>query len=229
LQMFSTVLIVAAHPDDEVLGCGGTIAKFVKAGAKVHIIFLADGVSSRKDVSNDLSRELIQRRIASKAALLKLGVHECVFGDYPDNKMDTIPLLNIVHFLEELIALIQPDVILTHHAGDLNIDHRLTHEAVVTACRPQPGHSVKTILCFEVPSSTEWQLSGSKPTFLPNWYVDITLTLHQKISALGEYDHELREWPHPRSVKGVESLAFWRGATIGVEAAEAFQLGRHLE
>jgi N-acetylglucosamine malate deacetylase 1 len=227
--MFSTVLIVAAHPDDEVLGCGGTIAKFVEAGKKVHIIFLADGVSSRKDVSNTFKGELSKRRAAAKAALLKLGVDSCVFGDFPDNRMDSISLLDIVKYLEQFIELFNPDVVLTHHAGDLNIDHRLTHEAVITACRPQSGNCVKTILCFEVPSSTEWQLSGLKSAFLPNWYVDITSTLHKKISALGEYDQELRKWPHPRSLKGVESLAFWRGATIGVEAAEAFQLGRHLE
>jgi LmbE family N-acetylglucosaminyl deacetylase len=117
---------------------------------------------------------------------------------------------------------------LTHHAGDVNIDHQRVHQAVVTACRPQPGHPVRTLLFFEVPSSTEWQPPGSAPAFTPNWFVDISSTLDCKLNALDAYAEELRVWPHPRSLQAVEALARWRGATVGVEAAEAFILGRYL-
>lgn len=142
--------------------------------------------------------------------------------------MDTVALLDIAKIVESQIAEHQPDTVFTHHAGDLNIDHRRMHEAVVTACRPQSGYSVKTLLSFEVPSSTEWQLPGSAPPFMPNWFVDISSTLGRKLSALQAYATELRDWPHPRSIQGVKHLAHWRGATVGVDAAEAFILGRQL-
>jgi LmbE family N-acetylglucosaminyl deacetylase len=137
-------------------------------------------------------------------------------------------LLEITQAVEMLIAKYQPDMVFSHHAGDVNIDHRRLHDAVVTACRPQKGHPVKTLLCFEVPSSTEWQLPGSAPFFAPNWFVDISATVERKLAALDAYTAELRPWPHPRSLKGVEHLARWRGATVGFNAAEAFMLGRQL-
>jgi LmbE family N-acetylglucosaminyl deacetylase len=122
----------------------------------------------------------------------------------------------------------RPQTVFTHHAGDLNVDHRRLHEAVAVACRPQPGQSVKTLLCFEVASSTEWQVPGGAPAFMPNWFVDISRTLERKMRALEGYATELRDWPHPRSTRGVEHLARWRGATVGADAAEAFVLARHL-
>lgn len=226
--MSESVLVIAAHADDEVLGCGGTIAKLSDQGAKVHVAFLADGVYSRSGASDVQFEELKVRHAAAEKACSILGVSSVSFRDYADNRMDTVALLDITKTVEELIARHCPDTILTHHMGDLNIDHRLTHQAVVTACRPQLGHPVKTILCFEVPSSTEWQLPGSALAFTPNWFVDITDTLERKLVALNAYANELRDWPHPRSKKGVEALATWRGATVGVNAAEAFMLGRQL-
>lgn len=223
-----SILIIAAHPDDEVLGCGGTIAKLADDGVLVHVAFLADGVTSRADERIARQRELKARRNAAKKACKILGVKTVSFGDFPDNRMDTIPLLDIVQAVETLVAKHQPEMVLTHHAGDVNIDHRRLHEAVVAACRPQSHHPVKTLLCFEVPSSTEWQLPGSAPVFAPNWFVDISATLERKLAALEAYGTELRDWPHPRSRKGVEHLAHWRGATVGVDAAEAFILGRQL-
>lgn len=222
------ILILAAHPDDEVLGCGGTIAKLAYEGAIVHAAFLADGVSSRSGEHAAKQLELTSRRAAAKKSCEILGINSVSFGDFPDNCMDTISLLDITRVVEMLIATHQPEMVFTHHAGDVNIDHRRIHEAVVTACRPQSGHPVKTLLCFEVPSSTEWQLSGSGSTFTPNWFVDISTTLEQKLNALKVYEQELRTWPHPRSLKGVGHLAHWRGATVGVDAAEAFMLGRQL-
>jgi LmbE family N-acetylglucosaminyl deacetylase len=224
--MIRSVLVLAAHPDDEVLGCGGTIAKFAVEGAIVHVAFFADGVFSRVGDHAIKRAELAARRIAAQKACDILGAKSVSFEDFPDNKMDTIPLLEITQVVERLIARYQPEIVLTHHMGDVNIDHRRLHEGVVTACRPQKGHPVKTVLCFEVPSSTEWQLPGSGPAFIPNWFVDISSTLKLKLTALDVYSEELREWPHPRSKKGVEHLAHWRGASVGVDAAEAFFLGR---
>lgn len=226
--MSQSILVLAAHPDDEVLGCGGTIARLADQGARIHIAFMADGVLSRADAQGARDDELRARRVAANRACDILGVKSLSFGDFPDNRMDTVPLLDIVKLVETLIVEHRPDTVLTHHAGDVNIDHRRVHEAAVTACRPQRGHPVKTLLCFEVPSSTEWQLPGSAPVFAPNWFVNISDTLDRKLAALGAYAAELRDWPHPRSLQGVEHLARWRGATVGVDAAEAFMLGRQL-
>jgi len=226
--MSQSILIFAAHPDDEVLGCGGTIAKLADQGAIVHVAFLADGVFSRAGEEEAQQAELTARRMAAQKACNILGVKSVSFGEFPDNRMDTVALLDITKALEELIVVHRPEVVFTHHAGDVNIDHRRIHEAVVTACRPQFGQPVKTILCFEVPSSTEWQLPGSAPGFVPNWFEDISSTIELKLAALDAYAAELRAWPHPRSRQGVEHLARWRGATVGVDAAEAFILGRKL-
>ena len=226
--MNSTILILAAHPDDEVLGCGGTIAKLADKGAIIHVAFLADGVFSRAVDQVKMQEDLRIRRVAAQKACDILGIKSVFFGDFPDNRMDTVALLDITKGLENLIAKYKPEVVFTHHAGDVNIDHRCMHQAAVTACRPQRSHPVKTLLCFEVPSSTEWQLPGSAPVFAPNWYVDISDTLDRKFAALDAYAAEMRAWPHPRSQQAVEHLARWRGATVGVNAAEAFMLGRQL-
>ena len=225
--MTQSTVIVAAHPDDEVLGCGGTIAKLAKVGVSVHVTFLADGVSSRHGQSESRT-ELVARRASAHAACELLRVESVSFGEFPDNRLDTIPLLDSVKVVEALIQKYQPSTVFTHHAGDVNIDHRRVHEAVVAACRPQSGHPVKRLLCFEVPSSTEWQLPNSAPPFVPNWFEDISDTLDQKLAALDAYSAELRDWPHPRSRQGVEHLVRWRGATVGMNAAEAFVLGRQL-
>jgi LmbE family N-acetylglucosaminyl deacetylase len=226
--MNSNVLVVAAHPDDEVLGCGGTLAKLADEGRAVRVAFLADGVFSRSDEPASRDAALASRRLAARRACEILGVRSMSFGDFPDNSMDSVAVLSITKAIEALIAEHPPEMLLTHHAGDVNVDHRRIHEAVVAACRPQRGHPVRTLLCFEVPSSTEWQLPGSAPAFAPNWFVDVSGALGRKLEALRAYEAELREWPHPRSLQGVEHLARWRGATIGAAAAEAFVLGRHL-
>ena len=151
------------------------------------------------------------------------------FDDLPDNRLDSVPLLGITQRIEALIDQHRPATVFTHHTVDLNIDHQRVHQAVMTACRPQRGHPVKTVLCFEVPSSTEWQPPGSGAVFAPNWFIDISATLDQKLAALDAYAGELRDWPHPRSRQGVEHLARWRGATVGCDVAEAFILGRYLD
>lgn len=219
------VLVVCAHPDDEVLGCGGTMAVLADRGCRVDVVFLADGVGARNRTDGD--DELVRRRAAAERAARILGVGEVVFDDLPDNRLDTVPLLDVVQRIEALIQRFQPDTVFSHHAGDVNIDHRRVHEAVIAACRPQAGCPVRSLLFFEVASSTEWQPPGSAPAFVPNWFVDISATLDRKLDALAAYSEEMRPWPHPRSIRALEHLARWRGATVSVLAAEAFVLGRH--
>ena len=142
--------------------------------------------------------------------------------------MDSFDRLDLIKRIEECIDLYKPEVVYVHHAGDVNVDHRRLHEAVVTACRPTPGHPVRRILSFEVASSTEWQPPGSASAFQPNWFVDISDHWQKKLEALKAYSSEMRPWPHARSLEAVEHLARWRGAQVGVEAAEAFCLLRQL-
>jgi LmbE family N-acetylglucosaminyl deacetylase len=222
------VLVVAAHPDDEVIGCGGTMARLTAGGAFVHVAFLADGVTSRRAEDQLRHEDLETRRAASRAALEVLGVTSVSFGDYPDNRMDDVLRLDVARVVETLVDEHRPGLVLTHHAGDLNVDHRRVHEAVATACRPQPGHPVHTILCFEVASSTGWGLAGSQP-FEPTWFIDITRYTEAKARALRVYEREMRPWPHARSHEAIDHLQRWRGAAVGVAAAEAFILGRRVE
>jgi len=224
------VLVVAAHPDDEVLGCGGTIARLGDCGIEVYIALLADGVGSREVSATDAkdSDHFLRRRQAAHNAAQILGARSVVFGDFPDNRMDMVALLDIVQFIEQLVFRLRPDAVLTHHAGDLNIDHRLINQAVLTACRPIPSAPVRTVLFFEVPSSTEWQVPSSDIAFLPNFFVETTTQLDRYHKALEAYADEIRPWPHCRSYEALNHLSRWRGATVGVEAAEAFIIGRTL-
>ena len=224
------ILIIAAHPDDEVLGCGGSMAKWAKDGHEVHVLILAEGSTSRDRQRDRASRteELSLLVQSAKRATYILGVESVELLDYPDNRMDSIDLLDVVKPVEEIIEKLQPEVVVTHHAGDLNIDHQITHQAVITACRPQLGHPVKRILSFEVPSSTDWQTPTAKNAFYPNWFEDISDIMELKINALEVYQSELREWPHTRSIKAIDHLARWRGASVGCEAAEAFMLVREI-
>lgn len=228
--MSCKILIIAAHPDDEVLGCGGTIAKHSKNGDEVNVIILAEGLTSRDDKRNRDKRikELLLLKKSAKEANKILGVTTLKFFDFPDNRMDSVDLLDVVKVIENYIKQFKPSVIYTHHSGDVNIDHRIIHDAVVTACRPIPKHTVKQLLFFEVASSTEWQPNNSYPAFIPNWFVDISKTLDLKLKALDKYKSEMRDFPHARSLEAVEYLSKWRGASVGVGAAESFILGRCL-
>ena len=223
-------LVIAAHPDDEILGCGGSMAKWSKNGHEVHVLIIAEGATSRDNTRDRPARQMELSHLAgsAKKAGKILGVKSVKLLDYPDNRMDSVDLLDVVKPVQEIIAKLKPDMVITHHAGDLNIDHKITHQAVITACRPQPEQSVKRILSFEVLSSTDWQPPSSGNPFVPNWFEDISDTLDIKIKALEAYESEMRDWPHARSTKAVEHLARWRGASIGCEAAEAFSMIRNL-
>jgi LmbE family N-acetylglucosaminyl deacetylase len=221
------VLVVAAHPDDEVLGCGGTIAWHADQGHEVLIYIMAEGATSRFAAPdrNAISSELegLRKSAIQAAAILGASV---IFGNYADNRMDSVDLLDVIKSVESVIDEFRPDKIYTHHVGDINIDHQIVHKAVVTACRPLPGQVVRSLLFFEVPSSTEWQSPATGLTFAPNWFVSIDTALERKLKALKVYEVEMRDFPHSRSITAVEYLARWRGACAGVLAAEAFMLGR---
>jgi len=222
--MNKTVLVVAAHSDDEALGCAGTIAKHVAAGDAVHVIYMADGVSSR-DVSG---AEVNQRWTLAQQACEILGVFSTKSFNFPDNKMDSIPLLDIVQAIEAEIKKTHPEIIYTHHIGDLNVDHQITHKALLVACRPQPGSSVKEVYSFEVLSSTEWQTPGVN-VFCPNVYVDITEFIEIKKKVLSVYSEEMRQPPHTRSIENALRLCELRGSAVGIKSAEAFMCIREIK
>ena len=225
-----TILVIVAHPDDEVLGCGATIAKWSDLGESVHILIMAEGVTSRDVVRNTNinHQELLLLKKSAEDARKVLGAVSTKLLNFPDNRMDALNLLDVIKEIEKEIDRLRPHTVVTHHSGDLNIDHRIIHEAVITACRPQPGHTVNRILAFEVVSSTEWQSTGSNAIFQPNLFEDVSITIDRKIKALKSYEAEMRKWPHARSLKNVEYLARWRGASVGCEAAEAFMLIREI-
>jgi N-acetylglucosamine malate deacetylase 1 len=226
----NTALVVAAHPDDEVLGCGGTIAKMADEGWSVHVLILAEGATSRsrKRDRNAKRGELSALVKSAKAAAKVLGAKSVEVLAFADNRMDGVELLDVVKAVEDRIAKFGPNRVLTHHRGDVNVDHQMVHDAVLAAVRPLPGTTVREVLFFEVASSTEWRPASSLPAFAPALFVDIGLTIDRKLRALEAYSSELRAFPHPRSKEAVEHLARWRGATAGVMAAEAFEVGRIL-
>jgi N-acetylglucosamine malate deacetylase 1 len=223
--MSKSVLIVAAHADDEALGCGGTIARHVAEGDKVNAVFLADGVSSRPSSG---PQELSHRRLSSENARLILGIQQNIYLEFPDNRLDTLPLIGIVQQLEVIIQKLRPHIIYTHHHGDLNVDHQVVHKATLTACRPMPLLCVRKIYAFEVMSSTEWATPGAAP-FVPNHFVDIGVHLETKMNALKAYEKEMRQTPHSRSSMHLECLARHRGHSVGVAAAEAFMTVRTID
>ncbi|MCJ7656088.1 MAG: PIG-L family deacetylase [Dehalococcoidia bacterium] len=227
--MSKLILVIAAHPDDEVLGCGATIAKHALEGDKVCCLILGEGITSRYDQRGDASRKkLKQLKSEAKQATQILGVKKISFRDFPDNRFDSVPLLDIVKVVEDFVSKLQPDVIYTHHGGDLNIDHQIVHRAVLTAARPLENCPVKEIYTFEVPSSTEWAFQQFEPAFHPNVFVDITETLEIKVQALQIYESEARPFPHPRSPEALRAIARRWGSVVGLEAAEAFQLVRSI-
>jgi len=224
---FKNILVVASHPDDEVLGCGGTLYNLKKKGAKISVLFLSDGESSRKHPK--LKQLILDRKKQAFKAGKILGIKNITFGDFPDNSMDTIPMLKVIQFIEKKIKEIKPDVIFTHFESDLNIDHQITSKAVITACRPIKNQTVKSVIFFEVLSSSEWNISIKNKSFKPNYFVDISKSLKFKLKALKLYKREMRKWPHPRSIQGVKLLSKTRGSSVGLSNAEAFIIGRHIE
>lgn len=223
--MKNKILIIAAHPDDEILGCGGTIFKLRKTH-KIEIMFMTDGVSSRLSTKSVKFTRDVRREECLKV-FNYLKIKKPLFYNFPDNAMDSVPFINIVRVIEEKVFSYKPEIIITHFENCLNIDHQLTFKAVVTACRPSKKSSVKKILSFEIPSSTDWSLN--KKNFNPNYFVDISNFIKHKINALKIYKSEMRKYPHSRSLKNVKALAQVRGTACGLNYAEAFVVSRIVE
>ena len=222
-----SVLVVAAHPDDEILGCGGTMTRLVREGREVRIAILVEGMSSRYAHREDADQLLLQHIHArAQQAADKVGAKELILCNLPDNRLDTVPLLDVVKTVEDLVARFRPETIYTHHPGDLNVDHGVVHRAVLTATRPMSGQCVLDVYAFEVPSSTEWAFQRLGPSFRPNVFVDIADSLEIKIAALACYDTETRKFPHPRSPEALRAIATRWGSVVGLQAAEAFELIR---
>ena len=221
------VLVIAAHPDDEVLGCGATVARLADEGNEVHIAILGEGITSRYDVPTAAAPdELVRLRAAADAAAAILGAASSSIVGLPDNRFDTVALLEIVKHIESFVDRIRPEEVFVQHGGDLNIDHQLTYRATLAATRPQPGHPVREVHAFEVASSTEWAFQSFAPVFHPNLFIDVSATIDRKIAAIAAYESEMRPFPHPRSPDALRAAAARWGAAVGVNAAEAFQTVR---
>ncbi|OGH64403.1 MAG: hypothetical protein A2821_04815 [Candidatus Magasanikbacteria bacterium RIFCSPHIGHO2_01_FULL_41_23] len=219
-----TILVIAAHPDDELLGSAGTLIKHVAAGDKVFALILGEGLMARDNANPDNLHDL---QAMARAAGAIVGCSGITFASFADNAFDTVKFLDIVKTIEHELATIKPNVVYTHHEYDLNVDHRLTCEAVLTACRPVADFCPETIYSFETLSSTEWQSKDHKQ-FKPNVYVNIEDVLEKKVLALREYTSEMRSYPHSRSEEGLRILAQYRGLESNLRAAEALYLVRQI-
>lgn len=216
------ILIIAAHPDDEVLGCFATVARLIQEGYEAYTLILGEGITSRDSsrAPSQRSEEIKSLRNAIYAANESIGIQKVFIENFPDNRFDSVDLLDIVKVISTIKDEVTPDIIFTHYADDLNIDHRITYQAVLTATRPMAHECVKEIYAFEVLSSTEWNYPLS---FSPDLYYDVTATLPLKIDAMRHYAGELREYPHPRSLRGIELNADYWGMRTGLIKAEAFK------
>jgi len=221
------ILVIAAHPDDEILGCGGTIARLSKQGSKINILILAEGITSRDEIRNRSKRQkqIENLRKHSKLASKDVGAKSITFLDYPDNQMDTIPLLHIIKDIEKFILKFKPDTIFTHFDNDMNVDHTITNKATLTAARSKPGSKVKKIYAFEIMSSTYYNPIAN---FNPNFHINIDKFLKIKLRALKRYKNEIEKFPHPRSLEALSALAKFRGSNIGFRYAESFKLLREI-
>lgn len=234
------ILVIAAHPDDEVLGMGGTIKKLTKNGNDVKIVIMATGISSRRSsnyknstkyevddqILKKINEQILRLRKDTKNASTILGVRDIQFESFPDNEMDIVSNLQITKKIEEIIQSYKPDVVYTHSQFDINIDHRALYFATITATRPKKNQNVKEVLCFEVPSSTEWYFPSA---FSPNVFVDISEEIQFKLRALKAYKNELQEFPHPRSLEAISAIGKRWGSVSGFKNAEAFYLVRKLQ
>lgn len=223
--MKKNILVIVAHSDDEAIGCGGTLLKHQEQGDSITIIYMTNGVSSR-NTSTESDTE--QRKVMAQKVGAYLNATQYFF-DFPDNKMDQTPLLDVTQAIESITQHLTPDIIYTHHGADLNIDHRIVHQAVMTAFRPTPKKRSPSIYTFEVNSSTEWNSPISANAFLPTVFVDISDHIVNKRALLNIYQTEMHASPHSRSIDAIEALAKVRGCSVGVNFAEAFMLIREIK
>jgi LmbE family N-acetylglucosaminyl deacetylase len=220
------IMIVVAHPDDELLGLGATMNRLISEfNVTTHVVILGEGITSRSDIHDrdKWANEMMQHRQNILSAQAVIGYHSVSINDFADNRFDTVALLDIIKVIEKEKDTFNPDVIFTHHGGDVNIDHQRTFEAVVTACRPMQHERVKMIIAFETPSGTEWRAASDPRHFIPNFFVTVTEEqINAKIKGMEMYDFEKRVYPHPRSPEALSILAKRWGISIGTGYAEAF-------
>jgi LmbE family N-acetylglucosaminyl deacetylase len=221
-----SILVVAAHPDDEVLGCGGVLA--LNGGKDpVDILILGEGITSRSERREHANTAAVERlRADAQAAGKMLGARSVRLANFPDNRFDGVPLLDVIKVVEAAVAELSPQTIYTHHPGDLNVDHGVTFRAVMTATRPMADQAVRDVYSFEVSSSTEWAFQQIQPPFRPNVFVDVSSSIERKVKAMLQYESEVRPFPHPRSGEAIRVQARRWGSVAGCEYAEAFELIR---
>jgi len=222
--MAKKVLVIAAHPDDELLGLGGTVARHISRGDEVIISLIADSSSIRYD-----DETINNVRESARQAAKHLGVHNIHFAGFADQMLDTFPILEITQWIEKILKDFMPQIIYTHHRGDINRDHQIVYEATLTAARPYSAPYVERILCYEAPSSTEWSGPNNENSFVPNVFVNITSYLEKKLKAMSSYYTELLPFPHPRSLEALQNRAAHWGSIMGVKAAEPFILVREFK
>lgn len=218
------VLVVAAHPDDEILGMGGTIARHVKQGDEVTVVWVTDGSSTQYPGRPDI----IERKyLEAEAALETLGVRNWIKGGLPDMRLDTIAHVEINQVVADAVDQTEPDTVYSVHP-DVNRDHRAVFESVAVVARPRPGSRIRRFLTYAPMSSNEWT-PAPESTFTPTWFVDISAEIDAKLRAFACYDTESRDWPHPRSARAIQASAELWGSVIGTSAAEPFLLIREIE
>jgi lmbE family protein len=222
------ILVIAAHPDDEVLGMGGTIAKMTAEGAEVHLLIVTDGSSAQYRANDNLKEIIENKKAETRACADILGIKSVIYGHQPDMKLDVTPHIQINAVIEEAVGSIGPDSVFTHFWGDVNVDHQNVYRSTLVAVRPVMGQIVRNLYCYRVPSSTEWTPSKPDTMFLPNVYVDIAAFAAKKYEAFARYVTELRDYPHPRSVKYLEETDRISGLRVGVDCAEEFMLLRQI-
>ena len=220
--MKEKILVVAAHPDDDILGCGGTLKKLKNNNAHITVVYFTDGVTSRENYTQ--KDKLFRKSNAEKAAKI-IGYNKIIHFDLHDQRLDEYPLISLTQKLEKVLFKLKPTTIFTHFHNDLNADHQIVNKVVLTATRPNIHFCISKILFFEVLSSTEWNYNNSI-NFSPNYFVNISITLDDKIDAFKKYTKEIRKYPHPRSIEGIKNLAKYRGMQAGINYSEAFMLGR---
>lgn len=226
------IMVIVAHPDDELLGLGASMNKLIlEYGCTIKTIILGEGITSRSDHRDveKWEKELQIHRSNIHSAAQAIGYQGIGIYDFPDNRFDTVALLDIIKVVEKEKQEFEPEIIFTHHGGDVNVDHQRTFEAVVTACRPMQHELVKTIITFETPSGTEWRASTDPRHFIPNFFIPVSKeNIEAKVLGMESYEFEKRAYPHPRSPEALNIQAQRWGVAIGSDYAEAFNIVRHI-
>ena len=223
------ILVVAAHPDDEIYGMGGTMAKLAAQGHELHVLIVTDGCTAQYAGRPDLPEIIEKKHREAVEANALLGVKQVHFGTFPDMRLDTVPHVELNRLIENTVDAVQPDVVYTHFYGDVNLDHQMVYRSTLVAVRPVPGQRVKALYCYDVPSSTEWSPQLAQTAFLPNTMVDISGYEDVKEQALTAYQTEMRAYPHPRSARYVRETDRAKGLQWGLGNSESFQLLRKID